>query len=50
MTERIRTILEYALGAPALIWAGLSMIVVIIVLAVLAIPLVILEYILDQNS
>ena len=50
MNEKTRTILEYALGMPVLIWAGLSMIVVIAVLAVLAIPLVILEYILEQNS
>ena len=50
MTERTRTILEYILGIPILIWVGLSIIIVVAVLAVLAIPLAILEYILDQNS
>jgi hypothetical protein len=50
MTERTRAILEYALGVPALIWVGLSMIVVIAVLAVLAVPLMLLEYVLEQNS
>ena len=50
MKEKTRTILEYTLGAPALLWAGLSLIIVIAVLAVLSIPLMILEYILEKNS
>jgi hypothetical protein len=47
---KLRTILKYVLGAPALIWAAISITIVIVILAVLSIPLAIFEFIFEQNS